>query len=40
VLIADSSDDYRKLVANRFQDELDMELVSSTTDGLDVLRLA
>ena len=39
VLIADSNNDYTKLVANRFQDELDMELVGSTTDGLEVLRL-
>jgi len=39
VLMADSSNDYRRLVANRFQDELDMELVGSTTDGPDALRL-
>ena len=40
VLIADSSDDYRKLMARRLQDELDMELVGNTADGLDVLHLA
>ena len=39
VLIADSSNDYRRLVENRLQDELDMELVGSTTDGLEALRL-
>ncbi|MCL2563810.1 MAG: sporulation transcription factor Spo0A [Oscillospiraceae bacterium] len=40
VLIADSSNDYRKLVANRFRDEPDMELVGSTTDGAEALRMA
>jgi len=40
VLIADSSNDYRRLVANRFADEPDIELVGSTTDGLEALRLA
>ena len=39
VLIADSSHDYRKLVTNRFQDAPDIELVGSTTDGPEALRL-
>jgi len=39
VLIADSSKDYRRLVADRFRDEPDMELVGNTTDGLEALRL-
>jgi len=39
VLIADSNIDYRRLVANRLQDELDLELVGSTADGLEALQL-
>jgi len=40
VLIADSSNDYRRLVANCLQNAPDMELVGSTADGLETLRLA
>ena len=39
VLIADSCNDYRRLVASRFQDDLDIELVGSTADGREALRL-
>jgi len=39
VLIADSSNDYRGLVTNRLRDEPDVELVGSTADGLEALRL-
>jgi len=40
VLVADPSDDYRNMVASQFRDELDLELVGSTADGLEALRLA
>ncbi|MCL2827429.1 MAG: sporulation transcription factor Spo0A [Oscillospiraceae bacterium] len=40
VLIADPSDEYRGMVARQFQDELDLELVGSTSDGREVLRIA
>jgi len=40
VLIADPSDEYRGMVARQFQDELDLELVGSTSDGREVLRMA
>jgi len=40
VLLADPSDDYRAIVATQLQNELDMELVGSTTDGLEAFRLA
>jgi len=40
VLIADPSDDYRGMVSGQFKNELDLELVGSTSDGLEVLRKA
>ena len=40
VLVADPSDDYRGMVAGQFKNELDLELVGSTGDGLEALRLA
>ncbi|MCL2367502.1 MAG: sporulation transcription factor Spo0A [Oscillospiraceae bacterium] len=40
VLVADPSEDYRGMVAGQFQQEPDMELVGSTGDGAEVLRLA
>ena len=40
VLVADPSDDYRGIVAGQLKKELDLELVGSTGDGLEVLRLA
>ena len=40
VLLADPSDDYRGMVSTQFQNELDLELIGSTADGLQVLRLA
>ena len=40
VLVADPSEDYRNMVASQFQSEIDLELVGSTADGLEVLRIA
>jgi len=40
VLVADPSEDYRNMVASQFQSEIDLELIGSTADGLEVLRIA
>jgi len=40
VLVADPSDDYRSMVAGQLSSELDLELVGSTSDGLEALSLA
>jgi len=40
VLIADPSEDYRGILAGQIQNELDMEVVGSTADGFEVLRIA
>lgn len=39
VLVADPSDDYRGIVAGQFKNEIDLELVGSTADGAEALRL-
>ena len=40
VLIADPSDEYRGMVSGQFNNELDLDLVGSTSDGLEALRKA
>jgi len=40
VLVADPSDDYRGMVAGQLKNEMDLELVGSTGDGVEALRLA